>query len=453
MSVLNKAAIYCRDTGIYGSFEPDYPHSSVAYQAGSAMTYIIDKKLEFYGLYVDEADSTSSLEDLSRDCAKGKIDAIIVRDLDVLGENDNLLLWLEDNIPIPFIGVEDLDSTKENLNVETLEYENEEEERHHSDEHKHAIRESVSERTKEKQDEGIHIGRTPYGYQKAGDDLVAEPEEAPVVRKIFELFLDGYKLNDIRRYLRSEGIKAPIGTEWNLPGVTRILQREAYCGGDHIQPLVSRETFNQAGEMLTTKNIKKDDLETDVFPMAVCDVCGKKLTFKRSRGIYLCDRHTGDFPKEKKLDHAPKISVQDLTKKVAQQYNEHLSDMGYFREKQIWVTDLCIEERGYDKIELGKQLLSLDPDSEDYHAKVDTVCEKYEGLWLDWVQTLRNLRDDYHHALLRDNLPDIWRPMYRFDPRVVNRSVSSIRLKEDGTVETHFKAEQAFGRQGNPLWK
>jgi len=66
---------------------------------------------------------------------------------------------------------------------------------------------------------------------------------------------------------------------------------------------------------------------------------------------------------------------------------------------------------------------------------------------------LRNLRDDYHHALLRDNLPDIWRPMYRFDPRVVNRSVSSIRLKEDGTVETHFKAEEAFEKQGNPLWK
>lgn len=190
MSVLNKAAIYCRDTGIYGSFEPDDSHSTVAYQAGSAMTYIIDKKLDFCGLYVDEADSTSSMEALSRECANGIIEAVIVRDLDVLGENDNLLLWLEDNIPIPFIGVEDLDSTKENLNVETLEYENEEEERHHSDEHKQAIRKSVSELTKEKQDEGIHIGRTPYGYQKAGDDLVAEPEEAPVVRKIFELFLE-----------------------------------------------------------------------------------------------------------------------------------------------------------------------------------------------------------------------------------------------------------------------
>ena len=127
--------------------------------------------------------------------------------------------------------------------------------------------------------------------------------------------------------------------------------------------------------------------------------------------------------------------------------------MGYFRDKPIWVTDLCIEERGTDKIELGKQLLRLDPDSEDYHVKVSEVCEKHEGLWLDWVQTLRNLRDDYYQALLRDNLPDIWRPMYRFDPRVVTRSVSSIRLKEDGTVETHFKAEQAFGRQGNPLWK
>jgi len=57
-------------------------------------------------------------------------------------------------------------------------------------------------------------------------------------------------------------------------------------GGDHIQPLVSRENFDLANEMLTTKTIKKDDQEPDYFPMAVCGVCGKKLTFKRSRSIY-----------------------------------------------------------------------------------------------------------------------------------------------------------------------
>ena len=448
---LRKAAIYCRNTETYGSFEPKDEHNTVAYQTGSAMTFITDNKLEFCGLYVDEADSMSSLMALKRECKAGKIDAVIVRDLDVLWDNDMVLLWLEDSFPVPFIGVEDLDTTKGKLNPKTLEYEEDEEERHHSDEHKQAIQESAEKLIKEKQDQGIYLGRIPYGYQNVGDDLVADPEAAPVVSKIFELFISGYKLNDIRRYLKGEGIKSPTGTEWNPPGIKRILQRETYAGSDHIQPLVSREIFDLANEMLTTKTIKKDDQEPDFFPMAVCGVCGKKLTFKRSRGLYLCDRHTGEFANEKKLENSPKISVEDLKAAVVRQYNEHLADMKFFQDKPIWKTDLCIEERGTNKVKLGETILALDPKSENYLEQVDDAAKEYEGLWLDWVQALKNYRDDFFDALIRQNLPDAWRPMSSFDPRIVMRSVDLIKLKEDGTVETHFNGERAFAGQGTPV--
>ena len=157
MRELRKAAIYCRSAETYGSFEPKDEHNTITYQTGSAMTFITDNKLDYYGLYVDEMDSMSSLMALNREC-------------------------------------------------------------------------------------------------KAGN-------------------------------------------------------------------------FDLANEMLTTKTIKKDDQEPDYFPMAVCGVCGKKLTFKRSRSIYMCDRHTGEFANEKKLEHAPKISVEDLRAAVSRQYNEQLADM------------------------------------------------------------------------------------------------------------------------------
>ena len=113
-----------------------------------------------------ECQSTSSIMELSRACKAGNIDMVIVRDLDVLWDNDSLLLWLEDNFPVPFIGAEDLDSTKENLNIETLEYEREE--RHHSDEHKQALSENIGKLISEKQDEGFYVGRIPFGYLKTG---------------------------------------------------------------------------------------------------------------------------------------------------------------------------------------------------------------------------------------------------------------------------------------------
>lgn len=451
MSMKKNVAIYCRDMERYGTFEIETPHNTVAYQAGSAMTFIVDKKLDFCGLYVDDADSFSAIDALSRECAAGKIDAIIVRDLDVFGD-DAHLLTLEDEVPVPIIGVEDFDSTKEKLNLDTLQYEKEAQ--HHSDEHKQAIHETTSNVTKKMQDEGQYVGRIPYGYVKVGDDLVADSEKAVVVRDIFNLFVDGYKINDIRKYLKSKGIKSPTGAdEWNIPGVKRILQRETYYGDAHIEPLVSREIYEAANEMLTTKTIKKDNQEPDYFPMAVCDVCGKKLTFKRSRGTYLCDRHTGEFSTEKRLEHEPRISVQELSGKVIQQYNDHLADMGYFQDKPIWMTDLCIEERGRDKIALGEKLLALDPQSKDYIDRVKDATEPYEGLWLDWMRALKNLKDDFFEALIRRQLPNVWRPMYKFDPNAIRRSVSSIRLKEDGSIETHFKAETAFAGQGKRYGK
>ena len=442
MTKLTRAAIYCRDSKSYGSFEPEKPHNTVAYQAGSAMTFIVDKNLAFSGLYVDAADSYTSLEHLSKDCARGLIDLVIVRDLDVLSGDDNLLLALEDMISVPFIGVEDLDTTKDDLNIQTLEYAVEE--RHHTDEHRQALKEAAREQSESRQEDGKFVGRTPYGYSKAGDELTADPKTASVVRKIYDLFLSGYKLNDIRRYLKENEIGSPTGTEWNLPGIKRILQRSLYCGDEHIEALISRETYELANERLSTRTIKKDDQKTDFFPMAVCDICGKKLTYKRARDLYLCDRHTGESPKEKPLDHAPKITTQELMVEVSRQYNAYLAEMKFFQDKPIWETDLCLEERAEDKIQLGEKLLELDPNTEDYGVNVKKVSDPYAGLWLDWIQTLKNVGDDYYHALIRAKLPDIWRPMYRFDARVVKRSVDEIRLKKDGLVTVHFKAEKAF---------
>lgn len=57
-------------------------------------------------------------------------------------------------------------------------------------------------------------------------------------------------------------------------------------------------------------------------------------------------------------------------------------------------------------------MLSLDPNSEDYHTKLEEACGQYEGLWLDWVQAFKSSRDDIYLAMVRQNLPDMWIPLY-----------------------------------------
>jgi DNA invertase Pin-like site-specific DNA recombinase len=93
-------------------------------------------------------------------------------------------------------------------------------------------------------------GPAPYGYQlqpmpdapvrKNGTRptcLVADPATAPVVRRIFRLFLDGASTREIASQLNSERTSSPSGVAWSFSGVCSLLRKRAYIGeyrfGDH----------------------------------------------------------------------------------------------------------------------------------------------------------------------------------------------------------------------------
>lgn len=79
----------------------------------------------------------------------------------------------------------------------------------------------------------------PYGYRKVVVDgrktLEVVPEQARVVKKIFDLYLGGYGEKSIVKYLNGEGenitpIPSYRGGVWGLTSVQRILQNENYTG-------------------------------------------------------------------------------------------------------------------------------------------------------------------------------------------------------------------------------
>lgn len=440
MNKPNKAAIYCRASADPGAFEPENA-DSLAYQIGGAMAFILDNRLTFSGLYIDE-DGYSALEALIRDSMAGTIDSVIVRDLDVLATDDAILNRLE-AVPVVFIGADDLDSTRENLWVETLQYKLEE--AHHTDDHREAISKSVKDAVTAKKAEGRLTGRPPYGYQKAGENYIADPDTSVVLKQIFALAKDGSRPAEIRRYLNENGIPTPSGgVSWSIAQIQNILKNAVYCGGDNTEVLVDKVDFDQIQMMTTRKKASAEDKEPDLFPMAVCGFCGKKLSFKRSRGIYLCDRHTGEYPTEEPLEDTPKISVEELKRMVVKQYNEQLIQMQYFEEKTVLLPDLKMEERSDKKIELGERILGIALGTPDYLSKVRNACEGYEGLWNDWIESLQQLRDAYHKGLIQDRLSQLWRPMHEYNPQIGMRAIESIKLGKDGRVETLFKAADVF---------
>ena len=91
------------------------------------------------------------------------------------------------------------------------------------------------------------------GYDKDDNgNLVINPEQAKVVKRIFYECLTGKSAIEIARELTKEGLKNGIGrTKWHSSGIIKILRNEKYIGDALLQ-----KTYTV--DFLTKKRIKND---------------------------------------------------------------------------------------------------------------------------------------------------------------------------------------------------
>ena len=79
---------------------------------------------------------------------------------------------------------------------------------------------------------GKILNRKCYGYKYDDNRLLAiDEKEAKIVKKIFELYINGYSILKITKYLKSNNIKSPRGkNEWSKRAVETIITNEKYIG-------------------------------------------------------------------------------------------------------------------------------------------------------------------------------------------------------------------------------
>lgn len=88
------------------------------------------------------------------------------------------------------------------------------------------------------------------GYDCVAGEIVIVPEQAEVVRKIFDLYLQGLSLGQIKSYLESQGIKTVTGKDdWNAKTIRDMLMNEKYKGDTMLQ-----KTFTE--DFMTSKKSK-----------------------------------------------------------------------------------------------------------------------------------------------------------------------------------------------------
>ncbi len=87
----------------------------------------------------------------------------------------------------------------------------------------------------------------PFGYRLVNGNLEIVPEEAEVVRRIFDMYLSGLGINRISAKLNREAIVGD-GRQWNNPAIRYILTNEKYIGDSMTQ-----KTYTP--QMLPLRNI------------------------------------------------------------------------------------------------------------------------------------------------------------------------------------------------------
>ncbi len=137
-----------------------------------------------------------------------------------------------------------------------------------------------------------------YGYLFKYGKIRINEKEANIVKRIFELYLNGTKVRRIADLLNDECIKSPYNKKWTEAYVYIILRTEKYTGlikfGDYIYEheelrIISDETFNKTIEKMNFNYSQRRLKEgVDIFSGIVrCGFCGRSYGFDSGVRFYV----------------------------------------------------------------------------------------------------------------------------------------------------------------------
>ena len=197
------------------------------------------------------------------------------------------------------------------------------------------------------------------------------PSTAPVVQKIFEMYVGGKTMAEIIRYLNAQHIKTSYGNEFNKNSINRILRNKRYIGvytyrgteiPDGLPRIISDDLFYEAQDMMNKKKkaparAKAHEsyiLSTKLF----CGYCKSAMTGVRGKGkmgkkyfYYQCVTNRKDksckkgtvnksYIEELVITETRKLLTRDNIDKIASE-----------------VVRLCEQERNTDNLKRLKKLL------------------------------------------------------------------------------------------------
>ena len=280
-----------------------------------------------------------ALQQLMQDCEAGLVDIIVVYKIDRLSRSIcdfSELVKKFDEYGVQFVAVTQEINTATssgrmmlNILMTFAQYE----------------REIISERTKDKlsasKRKGLYTGGVVVlGYKAVNKKLVIVPEEAELVRRIFQRYIEIQSPKIIAAELNAESRKTKTGKPWATAAVYRILNNHTYAGeinykgttvyeGEH-DAIIDPDTWERTREILKANNPVKDPSrrtrrDIPLRGIIKCGHCGCPMmpSYSKKKGVtyyyYLCEKHekgTSECPVKKVPAGMVEQLVQEQLNKV-----------------------------------------------------------------------------------------------------------------------------------------
>lgn len=329
-------------------------------------------------IYADEgisgtrADKRDEFQRMIRDCRRGKIDYIITKSVSRFARNTAECIEFVRQLKLMGIGV-----IFEEQNIDTLKCDSELLMTIHAG-FAQAESESMSRNITWSYRKRFENGDVVFnfskllGYRKGADgqpEII--PEEAEIVRNIFDMFLSGMTLREIADQLKAEGILTKSGkTIWSIASIQNILKNEKYCGDAITQKTVTIDCIS--------KTRKKNTGEAPMYYIrdnhpAIID----RKTFNKAQ-TEMARRTSKRSPSDKSS-----VTGQGRHSRYALSDVMHCGECGTKYRRTIW----CVKGekvpvwRCCNRLDYGKQFCKESPTikESDLHAAIVRAMSKFGG--------------------------------------------------------------------------
>ena len=452
-SLVYSVALYIRLSKEDGDKEES---ESITNQRKLLREYAKENNYNVYDEYVDDGYTGTNFNrpDFIRligDIEAGKVNMVITKDLSRLGRDYiETGRYIETYFPenqIRYIAVLDDVDTFLDKNCDTVAFKN-----IMNDYYAKTTSKNIKKTKNRKKKEGFYYtSYAPFGYKKiskSGELEIDEPQ-AKIVRRMFELFLNGMGTYQIANLLTNEGILPPglqknmlcctkhmtqTTDKWNHNAVKRMLTNEVYIGNcvqnktkkisykskkmvalppeqqtvirNHHEPIISLEVWEATQKMMqNSRNTKKRETDVLLKGLLYCFHCNNKLAVRSKvdnckrgqviRRYIVCGTAEKKYSNKKCFNQYINYDVfeEKIIEKITDVLQIYLTSADFNSNEVI---DKALESQG-NKASIEKKIENLE-------SELAKIAKKIEILYADKLNGLLEEQDyqTFYESLLEE---------------------------------------------------